>query len=91
MAKGSYPSKEHIAQVFSNVGVGDYDTFFSYVAPDVGQSIISISKKRHSNTSTYDGSSVDEVARSSQLLVSRSPCNSVDLTSIAIRRVDRTI
>lgn len=36
MAKGSYPSKEHIAQVFSNVGVGDYDAFFSYVVPNVG-------------------------------------------------------
>lgn len=34
---GKYPTKEHIAQVFSHVGVGDYDTFFSYVAPDVGQ------------------------------------------------------
>lgn len=32
------PSKEHIAQVFAHVGVGDYDTFFnSYVAPDVGK------------------------------------------------------
>lgn len=44
MAKGSFPSKEHIAQVFSNVGVGNYDAFFSYVVPDVGQYIIPVSK-----------------------------------------------
>lgn len=42
MAVGTYPTKEHIAQVFSNVAVGQYDEFFSYVVPDVGKYIHSL-------------------------------------------------
>lgn len=69
MAPVSYPTKEHIAQVFSHVGVGDYDAFFSYVVPDVGEYIFLVSKMKILHHISLRNFQVDDTAQSSHLLI----------------------